>query len=35
MTANGIIWNKSQLGIDDRSYYTPTKKDICFVSLPT
>ena len=32
MTVNGIIMNRGQQGIDDGSGYTPTEKDICFVS---
>ena len=32
MTVNGIIMNRGQQGIDDESGYTPTEKNICFVS---
>ena len=32
MTVNGIIMNRGEQGIDDGSGYTPTEKDICFVS---
>ena len=32
MTMNGIILNRGEQGIDDGSGYTPTEKDICFVS---
>jgi hypothetical protein len=34
MTVNGIILNRGQQDIDDGSGYTPTEKDISFVSQP-